>query len=252
MSNKSTEVRNMFSEIARRYDFLNHFLSGNIDRRWRRSCVQEVSRRLAPGKALILDVGCGTGDLSLAFSGIGPVIGCDFCRPMLRIFQEKLARTAHQNPVSILEGDALSLPFPDERFDAVVSAFVLRNLTDAKSGLREMRRVIRHNGVLAVLDFSMPKTPVIASIYRFYFHHVLPKLGSLISGVQGPYRYLPDSVQTFPGPEALKALLAGAGFTNVEHRLFAGGIAVLLLARAHNSGWEAIRSKKVSKTRQIF
>ena len=232
MSAKSADVRNMFSAIARRYDFLNHFLSANIDRRWRRSCVQEVSRRLAPGTARFLDIGCGTGDLSLAFSEIGPVIGCDFCRPMLRVFQEKLARATPRNTVFVLEGDALSLPFPDMRFDAVVSAFVLRNLIDARAGLREMRRVMRHDGVLALLDFSMPRSPVIASVYRFYFLHVLPRLGSLLSGVDGPYRYLPDSVQTFPGPEALEALIAGAGFKEPEHRLFAGGIAVLLLARA--------------------
>ena len=232
MSEKASDVRAMFGAIARRYDFLNHFLSGNIDRRWRRACVREVSMRLTCARPEILDIGCGTGDLSLAFSPLGPVTGCDFCHPMLRIGREKIARSRHGHRIDLLEGDALALPFPDGSFDVVVSAFVLRNLADAQKGIQEMRRVLRRGGVLGVLDFSMPQTPILGRLYRFYFRSILPKLGKLISGVDGPYQYLPDSVRNFPGPEALKVMIGNAGFENAEHRLFLGGVAVLLLARA--------------------
>jgi demethylmenaquinone methyltransferase/2-methoxy-6-polyprenyl-1,4-benzoquinol methylase len=231
-SEKAQNVREMFGVIARRYDFLNHFLSGNIDRRWRRSCVREVSRRLACSRPAILDIGCGTGDLSLAFSELGPVVGCDFCHPMLQIGRDKITSHRSSHPISLLEADALVLPFQDGCFDVVVSAFVLRNLADARSGLREMRRVLRDGGVLGVLDFSMPRIPVIGALYRFYFLRVLPRLGAIISGVDGPYKYLPDSVGNFPGPDELLDLIANAGFEKGEYRLLSGGIAVLLLARA--------------------
>ena len=232
MSEKAQNVRAMFGAIAHRYDFLNHLLSGNIDRRWRRACVDEVSKRLACVRPEILDIGCGTGDLSLALSALGHVTGCDFCRPMLRIGREKIARSGGGNRIDLLEGDALTLPFRDGTFDAAVSAFVLRNLGDAQKGVREMRRVLRSGGVLGVLDFSMPQAPILGRMYGFYFRSVLPRLGKVISGVDGPYQYLPDSVRDFPAPTALKLLIEGAGFRNAECRLFLGGVAVLLLARA--------------------
>ncbi len=231
-SEKVQNVREMFGAIARRYDFLNHFLSGNIDRRWRRACVREVSSRLACSRPAILDIGCGTGDLSLAFSELGPVVGCDFCHPMLQIGRDKITSRRSSHPISLLEADALALPLQDGRFDVVVSAFVLRNLADARSGLREMRRVLRGGGVLGVLDFSMPRIPVIGELYRFYFLRILPRLGAMISGVDGAYKYLPDSVESFPKPDELLALIANAGFEKGEYRLLSGGIAVLLLARA--------------------
>jgi demethylmenaquinone methyltransferase/2-methoxy-6-polyprenyl-1,4-benzoquinol methylase len=229
---KARNVREMFGAIAHRYDFLNHFLSGNFDRRWRHACVREVSRRLACSRPAILDIGCGTGDLSLALSGLGPVVGSDFCHPMLQIGRDKIGSRRSVHTISLLEADALALPFQDRSFDAVVSAFVLRNLVDARSGLREMRRVLRRGGVLGVLDFSMPRIPVVGRLYRFYFLRILPRLGAIISGVDGPYKYLPDSVKSFPGPDELLALIANAGFEKGEYRLLSGGIAVLLLARA--------------------
>jgi len=231
MADKARAVRAMFGAIAPRYDLLNHLLSGNIDRRWRRRFVREVSLRLSAPRPAILDVGCGTGDLSLAFADLGPVVGGDFCHPMLCIGRDKAARSRRSFPVSLVEGDALALPFPDGSFDVVVSAFVLRNLADIQKGLREMRRVLRPGGVLGILDFSMPGMPVIGRLYRFYFLYILPKLGELISGVKGPYTYLPDSVQAFPGPEELKAQMGRAGFGEMEHRMFTGGIAMLLLAK---------------------
>ena len=231
-SDKSRRIRDMFGAIAGRYDFLNHFLSANLDRRWRKICVREIRERITVPAPMILDVGCGTADLSLAIARLGPVIGCDFCHPMLRIGEQKvLSRSGHQ-PVSLLGADALMLPFADASFDAVVSAFVLRNLSDIDRGLREMRRVLRPGGVMGFLEFGMPRTAFLAPLYRLYFLQVLPKLGELISGVEGPYGYLPASVQSFPPIEELKQKAECAGFRKVEYRLLTAGIAVLLLGSA--------------------
>ena len=229
---KGRDVQAMFGAIARRYDFLNHFLSANIDKRWRRACVREVSKLLTRKPENILDVGCGTGDLSIAFSAVGPVVGCDFCHPMLSIGGEKIARRESAHRILLVEADALTLPFPAGAFDVVVSAFVLRNLADTQRGLLEMRRVLRCGGVLGIMDFSMPRVRMFGRAYGFYFHKILPRLGALISGVEGPYKYLPESVQSFPGPEELKVRISRAGFDDVGYRSFSGGIVVLMLARA--------------------
>jgi len=225
-------VRDMFGKIAARYDFLNHFLSVNTDRLWRRRCLKEVRRRLSASPPRILDIGCGTADLSIAFSRLGPVFGCDFCHPMLRIGRQKVSRAAGRHAVELVEGDALNLSFRDGVFDAVVSAFVVRNLANIDAGLTEMRRVLRPGGVLAVLDFSMPTTPILGAAYRFYFLRVLPRLGKWLSGVDGPYRYLPDSVQTFPPPREFAGRIASAGFLGVEHHMLTRGVAALFLATA--------------------
>jgi demethylmenaquinone methyltransferase/2-methoxy-6-polyprenyl-1,4-benzoquinol methylase len=231
-SEKAHRVRTMFGAIAGRYDFLNHFLSLNTDKLWRHACVREVRKRVRTPVPRILDIGCGTADLSLAFSGMGTVVGCDFCHPMLRIGAEKIARADSHRPILLLGADALSLPFSDARFDVAVSAFVLRNLANIDTGLAEMRRVLRSDGVLAILEFGMPSSRVLGSLYRFYFLHLLPKIGRFVSGVDGPYGYLPSSVQTFPPAEQLKRKVELAGFSGVEHRLLTGGIAVLVTGMA--------------------
>ncbi len=227
---RSQAVKEMFGSIAARYDFLNHFLSGNVDRVWRRSCVREIARRLDVERPKILDVGCGTADLSISFSRLGNVVGCDFCHPMLLIGKQKVTSAQTQHRIDLLEGDALRLPFPDSSYDAVVSAFVLRNLEDVVRGLEEMRRVLRPGGVLGILDFSMPKHPVFGRLFRFYFTRVLPKLGRALSGVDGPYNYLPESVRSFPRPEQISCLIRDAGFDQLVRLYFTGGIAVLYLA----------------------
>lgn len=229
---RARAVREMFGAIAGRYDFLNHFLSINIDRSWRRACVCEVGGMVRAARPRILDVGCGTADLSLACSVLGPVVGCDFSHPMLRLGLAKVAKAESAHPVSLLEGDALALPFPDASFDAVVSAFVLRNLAHIPRGIDEMRRVLRPAGVLAILDFGLPETPILGRLYRIYFTRILPRLGRLVSGVDGPYKYLPDSVSTFPRPDALRRLVEQAGLEDVEYRLLTAGVAILLLGRA--------------------
>ncbi len=226
---RSRKVREMFGAIAARYDFLNHFLSANIDRRWRKICVREIRNKIAISRPKILDVGCGTADLSLAFSQLGTVVGCDFCHPMLRIGQGKVARGGANHRVHLLGGDALALPFNDATFEVVVSAFVLRNLVDAEQGLREMYRVLRPQGVLGVLEFGIPEVPLLGALYRFYFTRVLPRLGKAISGMEGPYKYLPTSVQSWPPARELRETIVRAGFGQVEYRLLNTGIAVLFV-----------------------
>jgi demethylmenaquinone methyltransferase/2-methoxy-6-polyprenyl-1,4-benzoquinol methylase len=231
-ADKSRRVRDMFGAIANRYDFLNHFLSANIDRRWRRICVQEIEKRISSPLPKILDIGCGTADLSLAFSRLGPVFGCDFCHPMLQIGADKITANNSSGRVSLLEADALVLPFADGSFDAAVSAFVLRNLVDVDRCFHETRRVLRPGGIMGVLEFGMPRISCLGPLYRFYFLRILPKLGKMISGVDGPYGYLPASVQTFPPVEELKDKAEQAGFINVEYKRLTGGIAILLIAEA--------------------
>jgi demethylmenaquinone methyltransferase/2-methoxy-6-polyprenyl-1,4-benzoquinol methylase len=225
---KARKVRAMFGAVAERYDFLNHFLSANLDRGWRRACVREVSRRISAVSPKILDIGCGTADLSIAFSDTGYVTGCDFCHEMLVRGIRKSKGHRSRFPINLLGADALALPFKDETFDAVVSAFVLRNLADMRCGLDEMRRVLKPGGVLGVLDFGMPRLPVVRHVYGFYFLKILPRIGQWISGAAAPYRYLPSSVQNFPPAEELKKNAGNAGFGDIRVRRLAAGVTALL------------------------
>jgi demethylmenaquinone methyltransferase/2-methoxy-6-polyprenyl-1,4-benzoquinol methylase len=216
----------MFSGIARRYDLLNHLLSGNVDKRWRRKAVRALESSLIEG-ARVLDVACGTGDLSLvlAEAGAARVIGLDFCRPMLEIARRKAE--ADSRSIPFVEGDALRLPFADETFDAVTIAFGLRNLAGVADGLRELRRVLKEGGRLAVLEFSSPVVPGFRALFRFYFTRVLPHIGGLVSGSRGAYEYLPDSVLRFPDQKRLAELMRAEGFGGVEYSNLTGGIAAL-------------------------
>jgi demethylmenaquinone methyltransferase/2-methoxy-6-polyprenyl-1,4-benzoquinol methylase len=216
----------MFSGIARRYDLLNHLLSGNVDKRWRRKAARALESSLIEG-ARVLDVACGTGDLSLvlAEAGAARIIGLDFCRPMLEIARRKAE--ADSRSIPFVEGDALRLPFADETFDAVTIAFGLRNLAGVADGLRELRRVLKEGGRLAVLEFSSPVVPGFRALFRFYFTRVLPSIGGLVSGSRGAYEYLPDSVSRFPDQKRLAELMRAEGFEAVEYSNLTGGIAAL-------------------------
>jgi demethylmenaquinone methyltransferase/2-methoxy-6-polyprenyl-1,4-benzoquinol methylase len=216
----------MFSGIAGRYDLLNHLLSGNIDKRWRRVAVRALESSLVEG-ARVLDVACGTGDLSLVLAEAGTVrvVGLDFCRPMLEIARRKAE--ADSRSIPFVEGDALRLPFADETFDAATIAFGLRNLAGVADGLRELRRILRPGGRLAVLEFSSPVVPGFRTLFRFYFTRVLPRVGGLLSGSRGAYEYLPDSVLRFPDQKRLAELMREEGFEGVEYRNLTGGIAAL-------------------------
>jgi demethylmenaquinone methyltransferase/2-methoxy-6-polyprenyl-1,4-benzoquinol methylase len=224
--NHARRVRDMFARISPRYDLLNHLLSVNIDKRWRRSVVEKL-RPLLSLEAQVLDVACGTGDLSIAlFENIGArVTGVDFCRPMLE-------RAARKQPrIAFVEGDALQLPFDDHVFDAVTIAFGLRNLSSVELGLSELRRVLKPNGWAAILEFSKPVVPGFRSLAAAYCTRLLPRIGGMISGSRSAYEYLPASVSRFPDQETLSAMMTEAGFADVGFQNLTGGVTALHTGR---------------------
>jgi len=222
-------VREMFSNIAARYDLLNHLLSLNIDKRWRRLVAKTLVASLSNSDGRVLDVACGTGDLSLTLfeSGQARIFGIDFCRPMLAIAASKASRLGSTIP--FVEGDALNLPFRDCSFEAATIAFGLRNLTSVEAGFDELLRVLKPGGTLAVLEFSQPQAPVLRLIFRIYFTKLLPLFGGWISGSKSAYEYLPDSVARFPNQIALATMMQAAGFCEVSYQNLTGGIAALHL-----------------------
>ena len=221
-------VREMFARIANRYDLLNHLLSANVDKRWRRIVATKVRDKLSSSSACVLDVACGTGDLSLTlFETTGArVVGTDFCRPMLAIAAGKLS-----SQVRLIEGDAMRLPFRSGSFDAVTIAFGLRNLSSVENGLAELCRVLKPGGWVAVLEFSSPPNPMFRAVYGLYFRKVLPVLGGAISGSLNAYTYLPASVQKFPDQAQLVLMMEQAGFDQVQYQNLTGGIAALHMGR---------------------
>lgn len=220
-------VREMFATIAARYDLLNHLLSGNIDKRWRRLVAKLLIATLSRNDARVLDAACGTGDLSLTLleSGQARIIGVDFCRPMLDIAAAKAQRAASSVP--FVEGDVLQLPFADRSFEAATIAFGLRNLTSVEGGFKELLRILKPGGRLVVLEFSKPRTRALRSLFKVYFTKLLPLFGGLISGSKSAYQYLPDSVSRFPDQQELANLMAQAGFAEVTFQNLTGGIAAL-------------------------
>lgn len=222
-------VRDMFSGIARRYDLLNHILSANIDKRWRRLVSEKLNDILSREDAIVLDVACGTGDLSLELQSKAKarVVGTDFCRPMLAIAKTKTSGLGYTIPY--VEGDALGLSFADESFDAVTIAFGLRNLAHFQDGLTELHRILKKGGKLAILEFSSPVVPGFKQLFNFYFTSILPRIGGAVSGSRGAYEYLPDSVSKFPDQKNLAEMMRKTGFEHVEYRNLTGGIAALHL-----------------------
>lgn len=212
-------VRAMFAQIAPRYDRLNHILSLNIDKRWRGKTLRLL--RLTPGSP-VLDVCTGTGDLALAISKeLGPkteVVGSDFCSEMLEIAKVKQAKAVPAGSnLRFIEADTQSLPFEEDTFQCVTVAFGLRNVSDTMRGLREMVRVTKPGGKVAVLEFSKPTAPGLKQIYNTYFLKVLPRVGqALASNDKSAYEYLPQSVQQFPCGEALANLMREAGLVDIQ------------------------------------
>ena len=220
-------VREMFSGIATKYDFLNHFLSVNIDKKWRRLVAKKLRTVLDDENALVLDVACGTGDLSLELqrNAAAKVVGTDFCRPMLEIAFDKNDQSATKIPY--IEADGMNLSFADETFDAVTIAFGLRNFSNWQNGLIELRRILKPGGKLAVLEFSTPLVPGFRQAFQFYFSNILPRIGGVVSGSRGAYEYLPDSVSRFPDQKNLVKMMQKTGFSEVEYKNLTGGIAAL-------------------------
>lgn len=221
---KRSYVRDMFTAIAPRYDLLNHVLSLNIDRRWRRQAIDNLAWERAPAGSY-LDLCAGTLDLGAELARRPPFAGCvvgtDFVLRMLRLGKGKSGRL---KPVC---ADALALPFPDGSFDGLVIGFGLRNLTDIDEGLLEMARVLKAGARLVVLEFSTPSKWPIRPLYRFYFTRILPRIGRLVSKHTSAYSYLPDSVETFPQPSLLAERIRSAGFGEAWFRPLTFGIATL-------------------------
>jgi demethylmenaquinone methyltransferase / 2-methoxy-6-polyprenyl-1,4-benzoquinol methylase len=222
-------VREMFSGIAKKYDFLNHFLSVNTDKRWRRLVARRLKDVLDRPDSLVLDVACGTGDLSveLQTSGRARVVGTDFCRPMLAVAAGKNAK--NRTSIPYLEADGMNLSFADETFDAVTIAFGLRNFSNWRDGLTELHRILKKGGRLAILEFSTPVVPGFKQLFNLYFTQLLPRIGGAVSGSRGAYEYLPDSVSRFPDQKGLAAMMQETGFSGVEYKNLTGGIAALHL-----------------------
>jgi len=229
LDKRETRIRRMFGHIAPTYDLLNHLLSLNIDKYWR----WRTTRLVPPlGTAPILDLCTGTGDLALAYDRAAqqrvPIVGADFCHEMLLPAIKKAAKRQALDRIQFIEADAQKLPFPDNRFQIATVAFGLRNVTDTDRGIAEMVRVTQPGGRVAILEFSRPRNRLFGRLYRFYFRHVLPLIGQLLSrSKDNAYRYLPASVMEFPDGEALADRLRSHGLIDVRWHPFTFGIATL-------------------------
>jgi demethylmenaquinone methyltransferase/2-methoxy-6-polyprenyl-1,4-benzoquinol methylase len=220
---KATLVRRMFDRIVPRYDLMNRLMTGGMDGRWR-----ALAARLAePEGCVVLDVATGTGDMAaeLHRRGAADVIGADFAANMLRAARGKLPLT-----ISLVLADAQHLPFRDASVDRVTNAFLLRNLSDLDLGLREMRRVLRPGGKLVCLEITRPVPGIFAALFGFYFYRLVPALGGAVTGQRAAYRYLPNSLTSFPRANDLSMRLRRAGFGRVDYRLLALGTVAIHMA----------------------
>jgi len=231
LDKRETKIRSMFNNIAPSYDLLNHLLSMNVDHYWR----WRTTRMVPPtGTGPILDMCTGTGDLALAYdkaaAGRVPIVGADFCHEMLVRADAKARRKSAGERIRFLEADAQHLPFPSDMFQITTVAFGLRNVTDTDKGIAEMVRVTQPGGKVAILEFSQPRGILMGPLYRFYFRHILPRLGQMISrSKDNAYRYLPESVMQFPDGEALAERLRAHGLIDVTWHPFTFGIATLYI-----------------------
>jgi len=235
----SRKVREMFTQIAPSYDALNHILSLQLDRLWRARTAKRLRPILQRQDALVLDLCCGTGDLSLALrkTGKARIIGADFAHTMLtRARAKSIVGHGHPGmpgpePLPLAEADALRLPFADNSFDLVTTAFGFRNLANYEAGLREIHRVLKPGGNLAVLEFTEPPDNILGNLYRWYFRSVLPRVGGWLSGDPTAYTYLPKSVSRFFRPPELASLMSAVGYQSVAYKLWTFGTVALHTAQ---------------------
>jgi demethylmenaquinone methyltransferase/2-methoxy-6-polyprenyl-1,4-benzoquinol methylase len=224
-NNKKAVVESMFDSIAWRYDFLNHFLSFNFDRYWRRRTIRIISKSFV--NPIILDVATGTADLALAAMKLNPlkISGIDISHKMLEIGKEKVERKGFGGKIDLLIADSEKLPFDDNVFDVAMVAFGVRNFANPLKGLSEMKRVIRPGGMIIVLEFSKPSVFPFKQLYNFYFKNILPLFGRFFSKDKDAYRYLPDSVMKFPDNEEFLKLLVKAGCSETNQVKLTAGVA---------------------------
>ena len=222
---KKAAVESMFDSIAWRYDFLNHFLSFNIDRLWRRKAIKIISGSYK--SPFILDVATGTGDLAIAAMKLNPskIYGIDISAKMIEIGMEKVKRKGFAGKIELIPGDSENIPFEENEFDVAMVAFGVRNFSNPLKGLAEMMRVIRQGGMIIVLEFSRPSAFPFKPVYNFYFRNILPVFGRLFSRDNAAYRYLPDSVMKFPDNEEFLKLLVQAGCSDTHQVKLTGGVA---------------------------
>jgi demethylmenaquinone methyltransferase/2-methoxy-6-polyprenyl-1,4-benzoquinol methylase len=234
-SHAAEAVQQMFNAIAPRYDLLNHVLSANIDHLWWRRTASRFRSVLANPDAAVLDICCGTGDLTMALlkhrpKAARPILAADFAHSMLRRGAKKFGATKSNHPVAIaLEADALHLPVRSQSLDLIVTSFGFRNLANYEAGLREFHRALKPGGQLGILEFSEPGG-LIGKIYALYFRRVLPAIGRAICGQEGPYSYLPASVCAFPTPPELLAMMQRTGYSECKWQPYTFGIAGLYTA----------------------
>lgn len=225
MAKKET-VKGIFNDIAPRYDLLNHCLSMNIDKGWRKKAMKSIAD--CP-KDLLLDVACGTGDFSIAAwkAGVKRVIGVDISENMVEIGCKKIREKGLDEHITLTTGDSESLEFKDHYFDLVTVAFGVRNFEHLEIGLSEMQRVLKPGGKVVILEFSMPEHFPMKQLYKLYFRHVLPVIGGLVSGNKSAYAYLPESVIKFPQGREFLCIMEKCGFSRVSRRKLSFGIASL-------------------------
>ena len=230
-ADKAVFIPTLFDRIARHYDLMNLLMTAGVWRLWQRAFRRGAG--IGPGQR-VLDVGCGTAELSLLLARLtgpaGAVVGVDVSAGMLAVGRRKVAASRAAARIELLEGDALALPFADGAFDAAASAFVMRNVADLDLALREMARVVRPGGRIAVLELSHPTAPLVRGPFLFYFRRLLPLLGTWATRAGlpvAPYAWLPRSLETFPGAEAFAARLSAAGFAGVRFTRLSAGIVCL-------------------------
>ncbi|WP_372775287.1 bifunctional demethylmenaquinone methyltransferase/2-methoxy-6-polyprenyl-1,4-benzoquinol methylase UbiE [Mangrovibacterium sp.] len=228
--NKKQQVEQMFDNIAPKYDFLNHFLSLGIDKLWRKKAVR-ILKGYAP--STVLDVATGTGDFAIATSRISPdkIVGFDLSEQMIKVGAEKVKRLKLDQLISFQKGDSENMPFEPASFDAITVAFGVRNFENLGKGLHEFYRVLKPGGVAIILEFSKPKYFPFKQFYKFYFFHILPRLGGLISKDASAYSYLPESVMAFPDDQEFLRILGQAGFSESRQWRLTFGIATIYLGR---------------------
>ncbi len=219
------KIKEMFDGIAADYDKLNHILSLDVDKSWRRRALSVILNEVKD--LSVLDLACGTGDFAIAIAKASPeahVTGVDLSEGMLEVMKEKVTKQGLQDRISIETGDGENLRFPDGSFDRVTNAFGIRNFEDKGKGLKEALRVLKPGGKLVILELSRPENKVVRWFYDLYFLNILPKIGGKVSGDKGAYSYLPASVKNFPGKKEFSAMMRQAGFEAVTHKAFTFGI----------------------------
>jgi demethylmenaquinone methyltransferase/2-methoxy-6-polyprenyl-1,4-benzoquinol methylase len=227
-SAKKEQVAKMFDKISKKYDFLNHFLSMGIDILWRKKSIRILKKY--PIEHL-LDVATGTGDFALEALALSPkkIYGVDISEGMLAVGKEKIKKLGKDNIITLEKGDSENLRFEDNTFDAVIVAFGVRNFENLSKGIEEIRRVLKPNGVLLVLEFSQPRVFPFKQLYNFYFNNVLPTIGKMVSKDDSAYTYLPESVKAFPSSEKFLELLQKVGFKNTKWHSLTLGISSIYI-----------------------